>query len=78
MSGFVAGVRFRGSKGDPHRRPCYQGLEQWNYETGQNHRRFGGVEPGTLFLPLLGRCKERRQAVFGGDSLGGNGCLTTH
>ena len=49
MSGFAAGVRFRSSKHDPHLRPCYQGLELQNSETGQNHRRFGGVEPGTCF-----------------------------
>src|ERR1035441_7185632 len=77
MSGFAGRVRFRSSKCDPHLRQCYQGLEQWNCETGQNHRRFGGVEPGTLFLTLLGWCKELRQSVFGGDSLGGNGPLTS-
>jgi hypothetical protein len=77
MSGFVAGVRFRSSKSEPQRRPCYQGLEQWNCETGQNHRRFGGVEPGTLFLAILGIPLESGRAVFWGDSLGGNGHLTT-
>jgi hypothetical protein len=56
--------------------PYSKGLELRKPETGQNHRRFGGVESGTLFLPLLGRCKEIRQSIFGGDSLGGNGHLT--
>ena len=76
MSGFAAGVRFRSSTSDPHLRQCYQGLEQWNCETGQNHRRFGGVEPGTLFLAFLGRCKEVRHPVFEGDSLGGMALAT--
>ena len=71
MSGFAGRVRFRSSKSDPHLRQCYQGLEQCFSETGQNHRRFGGVEPGTLFLAFLGRCIEIDRAVFGGDSLGG-------
>ena len=73
MSGFVAGVRNRSSKSDHHSSQCYQGLEQWNCETGQNHRRFGGVEPGTLFLAFLGRWAEIDRALFWGHLLGGNG-----
>jgi hypothetical protein len=49
----------------------YQGLELQNGETGQNHRRFGGVEPGTHFLALLGRGVEVDRAVFRVDLLGG-------
>ena len=73
MSGFELRVRFRSSNSDPKLRQCYQGLEQWNCETGQNHRRFGGVEPGTLFLAFLGRGMESERAVFWGHSLGGKG-----
>ena len=78
MSGFGGLVRFGSSKSDPHQSPCYQGLEQLKPETGQNHRRFGGVEPGTLFLAFLGRGPEMDRAVFGGDSLGGKGRLRGH
>jgi hypothetical protein len=76
MSGFELRVRFRSSNSDPKLRQCYQGLEQWNCETGQNHRRFGGVEPGTLFWAFSGRWSEIDSAISWGDSLGGMALAT--
>jgi len=45
-------------------------LQVWNCETGQNHRRSKGVEPGTRFSAISGRWSEIDSALFWVNSLG--------